>query len=508
MLLLLYIMKTRLLICLLLGSIAVNAQLTPIKPLKLKKELVEIPQRFKQVMNDSFWVNIPEGYRARIFFTGGLAKPRFLSFGPNGVLHVSDYNQGKIYALPDTNNDGIADTLLVAASGFTINHDVKFFNGSMYVTEQQKVWKLSDNNNDGVYETRTLFIDSLGAKAAQPVGGHVTRSLAFDSVNQKVYVSIGSSCNVCREDYRSVIEQYDINGKNGRIYASGVRNAVGLVMNPVTNRLWANNNGSDNQGNEIPPEWIDVVRDGGFYGHPYAYGNKTWFNFNANSDYGALLPITATDSAKVNRLIVPAAQVEAHSAPMALTYLNNSFPVELRNGMLTALRGSWNAPGDQRGYRIAYLDFTDKLDTTANYTSDFCSGFLKDSVNGLSWARPVGLAVNNKGEVFMSSDGGYTFILQIYPIVAPVGLKKPLESEAQATIYPNPANNNITIEANEIFTGNLNVVIYDVLGKIVYSKKSSVNKISFDCSLLSGGFYNVVVYNEKYRTCQRIQIVH
>lgn len=501
-------MKIRLLTYLLLAANVVCAQLTPEGSLNLKKQLVEIPAKFSQIMKDSFCVNIPEGYKARIFHVGALSKPRNLSISPKGILHVSDQNLGSVFAFPDADNNGLADTFWVAASEFSINHDVKFFNGNMYVTEQQKVWKLSDLNDDGIYETRVIFIDSIGAKAVQPTGGHVTRSIAFDSINQKVYVSIGSSCNVCREDYRSVIEQYDLNGKNGRVYASGVRNAIGLVMNPVTNRLWANNNGSDNQGNEIPPEWIDIIRDGGFYGHPFAYGNKTWFNFNTGSDYQALLPITAADSLMVNKLVVPAAQLEAHSAPMAITYLNNSFPPQIRNGMLTALRGSWNAPGDQRGYKIAYIDFTDKLDTTANYTSDFCTGFLNDSVNGISWARPVGLAVNNKAEVFMTSDGGYPFILHIYPINPPVGLNNYTKPEPQATVYPNPANNNMTIEANEVFTGNLNVVIYDVLGKIVYSKKSSVNKISFDCSLLSGGFYQLVIYNEEYRTCQRIQIIH
>lgn len=411
------------------------AQLTPGQSLSLREQLIEVPAAFRAAMPGTYVVNLPPGYKAGIFYAGGLSKPRFLSFDAHGVLHVADQSGGRIYAMPDKDADGVADTLIVAADGFTGSHDVKFYNGWMYVTEEKRVWKLSDENGDGVYEKRDVLIDNIAQGA--PEGGHRTRSIAIDSLNGKLYVSVGSACNACREEQRAIIEQYDMDGTNRKLFASGVRNAVGITLHPVTNRLWANNNGSDNLGNDIPPEWIDVVREDGFYGYPFAYGDKTWVNFQAASDYRALLPITAADSAKVDRMIMPAAQIEAHSAPMGIAFLNSSFPANMRNGMITALRGSWNAPGDHRGYKLIYVDFTDAFDTVANYVADFCTGFITDTVNRVYWARPVGLAIGREGEVYMSSDEATRFILRIYRDPG-VGLKETMEEPAIG-LYPNPA---------------------------------------------------------------------
>ncbi len=148
----------------------------------------------------------------------------------------------KIYALPDANHDGIADTAIVVSQGYTNNHDVKFYNGYMYVTESTTVWECTDADDDGIYESKTAFITGI------PGGGnHVTRTIVFDSTNHKMYLSIGSSCNVCRESNRAIIEQYNDDGTGGITYATGTRNAVGMALHPATNRLWANNNGSDMQ---------------------------------------------------------------------------------------------------------------------------------------------------------------------------------------------------------------------------------------------------------------------
>jgi glucose/arabinose dehydrogenase len=217
---------------------------TPLKGLALRKVKVEIPPQFKSAVDTSkFYVNLPPGYYARLFYAGGLVRPRFMSFDEKGVLYVSDMVsnlQGKVYALPDKNNDGIADTAIVAASGFTNNHDVKFYKGSMYITESNRVNKLEDLNNDGIFETRTNFISNI------PYGsGHFTRTIVFDSLDHKAYLSIGSSCNVCRDSNRAIIEQYNDDGTGKRTYATGIRNAVGMTLHPVTNKLWADNNGSD-----------------------------------------------------------------------------------------------------------------------------------------------------------------------------------------------------------------------------------------------------------------------
>lgn len=496
-------MKNILLVFFLLSAASQHlyAQLTAVQSLSLEQRQVEVPEKFKAVFTGNFTVNVPPGYKARIFYAGGLGKPRSLSFDHKGVLHVSDQTNGKVYAMSDANQDGIADTLIVAAEGFSGNHDVKFYKRFMYVTEEKKVWKLTDADSNGIYELRDVLIDNLAQGA--PTGGHRTRSIAIDSINQKIYVSIGSACNACREEQRAAIEQYDIDGTNRRIFANGARNSVGLTLHPSTNKLWANNNGSDNLGNAIPPEWIDIVRDGGFYGYPFAYGNKTWVNFNAASDYQALLPITSSDSAKVNKMILPAAQIEAHSAPMGITFLNASFPDNLKSGMITALRGSWNAPGDHRGYKLIYVDFTDWQDTTANFVADFCTGFITDTVARTYWARPVGVAINNNGEVFMSSDETTKFIMHIYREKS-VGLNEQL-NDNRITLYPNPSSGLVYIEVG---TDEKAIVrLYDGKGvEIKVSSKTENGKISMDVSRLTPGTYNCVITGPKGSTSRKILI--
>ena len=406
---------------------------------------VEVPSKFNGLFNANRQLTIPIGYKIRVFHTGGLSKPRFMSFDPKGVLHVADQTAGKVFALPDKNGDGVADTMFEVAGGFSISHDVKFYKGAMYVTNERQVFKLIDNNGDGIYETRTVFIDNIAEGATQPGGGHRTRTLAFDSVNAKAYLSIGSYCNVCREEFRAIIERYNDDGSGRETFANGVRNAVGMDIQLGTKKLWANNNGSDNQGNEVPPEWFDVVRKGGFYGYPFAYGNQVYFNMNANSTYRALLPITAQDSAMVRKMVQPGALIRAHTAPMAIQFLNSSFPSDMQYGMLSALRGSWNAPGSHRGFSVIYLHLKSPTDTVVSYVANFVTGFLTDSVNRVYWGRPVGLAINNQGSVFISSDEGSTFILQLYRDDQ-AGLKK-IEASSGLKLFPNPVKNVLHVEA-------------------------------------------------------------
>lgn len=449
----------------------VAAQVTPVQDLGLQNNNVEVPQKFSAAFPTGKQLKLPAGYKVRVFYAGGLNKPRFMAMSPAGVLHVSDLNSagnGKIYALPDTNHDGIADTAIVVSQGYTNNHDIRFYKGSMYVTESLKVWKCTDGDGDGIYETKTLFIDNVGSGVT---GGHSTRTLAFDAARGKVYVSIGSSCNVCRESSRAIIEEYNEDGTGKRTYATGIRNAVGMAMHPVTGRLWANNNGSDNQGNEIPHEWIDLVRDGGFYGHPFAYGNKQWFDFTAHSDYAALLPITALDSAKVNSMLLPAAQVRAHSAPMALHFLDAAFPPPYSHGFLTALRGSWNTtmPNDFRGYKLVYGHLSSAQDTTVDYIAEFCTGFLTDSVNRVFWGRPVGIATDQQGAIYLSSDETNKFILQIYPDAASgTNENQPVLLDALA-VYPNPATNAVSLAFELRVPAQVTAELYDLTGRLVYT---------------------------------------
>lgn len=469
-----------------------SAQLTPTGDIGTKTVNITVPAKFVNAFPTGKTLTISSKYNVSVFQAGGLSKPRFMAFSPSGVLHVSDQSAGKVFAMPDINKDGVADTLIEVASGFSGNHDVKFYKGAMYVTEATRIWKCTDANGDGIYENKTVFISNIGNNTT---GGHSTRTIVFDSINEKVYVSVGSSCNVCREDNRAIIEQYNEDGTGRRVYASGVRNAVGMALHPVSNQLWANNNGSDGQGNETPPEWIDIVRDNGFYGHPFVYGGGVWFDFNAANDYKALLPITSVDSAKVKKVIQPAALVRAHAAPMALTFLTSKSAPNLNHGFITALRGSWNttAPNAFRGYKVIYGHLSSDQDTTVDYVADFCSGFLTDSVNRVYWGRPVGLAIDNYGNIFISSDETNKFILVLTPDDATTIMDQtPVLSSS--SIYPNPASNQFTLSLTLTQTTRVTAIMYDIAGKEVASLIDQTLPVGshnqqLDVNGLNSGYY-------------------
>jgi len=472
-----------------------SAQLTPVVDIGTHTVTVNVPAKFENDFPAGKTLKIPTNYKVSVFHAGGLTKPRFMTFGPKGVLYVADQDAGKVFALPDTNKDGIADTIMEVASGFTGSHDVKFYKGDMYVTEATRVWKCTDADGDGVYGTKSVFISNIGNNSTT---GHVTRTIVFDSINKKIYLSVGSSCNVCREDNRAIIEQYNEDGTGRRVYASGIRNAVGMALNPVTNRLWANNNGSDNQGNEIPPEWIDVVRDNGFYGHPFAYGSGVWFDFNAAADYKALLPITAVDSAKVKRMVKPAALIRAHSAPMAIAFLPPGAVAKstaLKDGFLTSLRGSWDStnPKAFRGYKVIYGHMDSEQDTTVQYVGDFCSGFLTDTVNQVFWGRPVGLAIDDEGRVYISSDEGNKFVLVLTPDdITSVDQQNLVLTSS--VIYPNPAKDQFTLNLTLAQSAKVIAVLYDITGKEVSALmdrtlSAGSHTQQLDVSGLTSGYY-------------------
>jgi|GEM_PF-330201 len=400
-----------------------TSQMTPYTPVELIPITLDRMAKYGSVFPLNAQVNVPEGFTASIFYAGNpLQKPRFMTWGPNDVLHIADLTAKAIFALPDKNDDGVADTILTVASN-VIAHDIAFYRGDLYAAQERSVIKLRDLNNDGFYETRSDVIAPIAEGAAQPGGGHTTRTILIDSLREKIYLSIGSRCNVCRTDdsndqdfQRALVEEWNLDGTGRRTFATGIRNAVGLLERG--GRIWAANNGSDNQGNTIPPEWIDVLRDNGFYGYPFAHSHGIFFPIsNASpSDYKSLLPFTALDSAKVKRMVQPAGLIQAHSAPMALVSAHSAMPEGYRNGVFVALRGSWNRT-PATGGKIIYLDFDDVYDTTANYTSDFLTGFMTDSTKSSNWgwARPVGLAIDKRGRMFVGSDANTRFILMISP---------------------------------------------------------------------------------------------
>jgi glucose/arabinose dehydrogenase len=227
-------------------------------------------------------------------------------------------------------------------------------------------------------------------------GNHSTRNVLFSRDGKKMYVSVGSTNNIdetgAGNERRAMIHEYNADGTNFRIFASGLRNPVGLAWQPGTNTLWTAVNERDNLGDDTPPEYATSVKDGGFYGWPYSY-------FGANID--SRVPQREPDLVK--RAIVPDVMIPAHSAPLGITfYTGTQFPQRFRNGLFVALHGSWNR-SQTNGAKVIFVPFQGGK---PGPVEDFLTGFVVDPMANSKWGRPVGVTVAPDGSLLVSDDGG------------------------------------------------------------------------------------------------------
>jgi glucose/arabinose dehydrogenase len=204
-------------------------------------------------------------------------------------------------------------------------------------------------------------------------------------------VSVGSSCNVCEEgDPRraAVVVYDDASGAGERVFAGGLRNAVGLALHPETGELWATNNGRDLMGDDLPPDTVHILREGGYFGWPFCHAGRI-----EDPDMGF--------PGACEGVPAPLVEIQAHSAPLGLAfYTGQAFPAAFRGDLFIALHGSWNRT-EPTGYKVARL----RLDgsTPAGGLEDFVWGWL-DEATGEVTGRPVGLAVGPDGALYISDD--------------------------------------------------------------------------------------------------------
>ena len=195
-----------------------------------------------------------------------------MALGPDGSVYVSRPVAGEVVRLVDADGNGEAESQSVAVSGLNRPHGLAFHGGYLYIA-----------NTDGVVRVR-VGANGQASGAAERVntynggGGHWSRSIAFGA-DSAMYVAIGSTCNMCVEKSpdRAAVMRFDENGGNGRVFSSGLRNAVGIAMNPATKQIWVTQNERDNiepDHEDLPPEEINILQDGGDYGWPYCYGNR------------------------------------------------------------------------------------------------------------------------------------------------------------------------------------------------------------------------------------------
>ncbi|UBV43169.1 sorbosone dehydrogenase family protein [Deinococcus taeanensis] len=328
-------------------------------------------------------LKVPAGFTVSLY-AEGFERPRFMVVAGNGDVLLSDTGAGTVYVLPDRNRDGKADAKQVYASGLNQPHGLALHGGYLYVA-----------NTDGVVRYPFTAGDTKASGTPQQVvtlpggGGHSTRTVEFGP-DGRMYVAVGSTCNVCEESdpRRAAIWVYDADGRNGKPYATGLRNAVGLEWSG--NQLYATNNGRDQLGDDLPPEGFYKVNAGGFYGWPYCYTTRPGQPQVWDRDFGRRTAGTC-------KAATPAfALTTAHSAPLGLAfYTGRSFPAAYRGQLFVALHGSWNR-SEKSGYKVVTVD------PQSGKVTDFLTGFLKgNTVVG----RPVDLAVAQDGALLLTDDG-------------------------------------------------------------------------------------------------------
>lgn len=334
-------------------------------------------------------LKLPQGFDINAF-ASGLTDPRMMALSPDGRLFVTEMDAGRVTILPDANGDGRADRHITYASGLNNPHGIAFHGGYLYVAETTRVIRYPYTSGADSAPKPQVVVPNL-----PPDGEHFTRTITFGPAGH-LYVSVGSSCNVCIESnpMRAAITRYNADGTGKQIIATGLRNAVGMAWNPVTHRLWATVNGRDFLGDNIPPDEVVVIQDGGFYGWPYAYGNHV-----PDPQFGSRNP------AKVREMIPPKIAIQAHSAPLGLTFYTGSmFPAKYRNGLFVAYHGSWNR-SVPTGYKVVWFPITNG--TTPGAQQNFITGWLQGS---RAWGRPVDVLTGRRGELYITDDrAGYVY---------------------------------------------------------------------------------------------------
>ena len=273
---------------------------------------------------------LPAGFQLGLFATD-LPNVRFLRFSPDGALIASQPRSGRlVHVLPDRDGDGRSDGQRTLADGLDRPHGFDFRDDALYVGEGGAIARIP------------LTTGPEGPVAAGPperivenipVGkNHWTRTLRFGP-DGGLYLSVGSSCNVCEEEdpRRAAILRYEADGSGEEIFADGLRNAVGFDWQPETGHLYATDNGRDLLGDDFPPCELNRIVRGGFYGWPYANGNK-----RPDPDFGE------GNENHIDRSISPAHGFRAHNAPLGMTFLRHpSAGAQYRGAALAALHGSW-----------------------------------------------------------------------------------------------------------------------------------------------------------------------
>jgi len=338
----------------------------------------------------------PEGFTVTKF-ADKLNNPRWTYIAPNNDIFVAESSADRITVFRDKDQDGRFETRGTYLTGLNRPFGMLVLKNYFYVANTDGVYRYA-------YASANMKITSEGKKIMDlPAGGynnHWTRNLIANNDGTKIYVTVGSGSNVAEhgiehEARRACIIEINPDGSGEKIYASGLRNPVGVDWNPETGELWTAVNERDGLGDDLVPDYITSVKQGGFYGWPYSY-------------FGNHLDPRMEGQGKdlAAKAIVPDVPVGNHTASLGLAfYDNNSFPAQYKNGAFVGQHGSWNR-SKISGYKVIFVPF--KNGKPSGKPQDFLTGFIADANEADVYGRPVAVTVMNDGSLLVNDDGSNT----------------------------------------------------------------------------------------------------
>jgi glucose/arabinose dehydrogenase len=353
------------------------------------------------------WPQAPAGFEVQLY-AEELKQPRKIITAPNGDLFIAESEANRVSVYRGVDDKGHPKQQSIFVTGLKQPFGLAFYpNGDnpqyLYVCNTDAVVRFAYQNGDLKARSKgQVIVPNLPSGGFLHGGGHWTRDVVFSKDGSKMFVSVGSHSNVSdnsAEKRRANILVFNTDGSGEQIYASGIRNPVGLAINPETGDLWTSVNERDELGDNVPPDYITTVKQGGFYGWP-------WFYIGPNQDprhQGAHPELK-------DKVIVPDVLLQAHSASLCLTfYTGTQFPSDFRGEAIAAEHGSWNR-ARRTGYKLIRLP--DPGGKPTGEYDDFITGFV--TADGKVWGRPVGVTVAKDGSLFFTDDGSNSIWHIIY----------------------------------------------------------------------------------------------
>jgi glucose/arabinose dehydrogenase len=349
------------------------------------------------------WPQALPGFKVEQYYTG-LDQPRLIRTAPNGDLFVAISYDNKVMVFRGVGPDGKPKQVSTFAEGLSQPFGINFYPGGpnpqwVYIGNTDSVVRIPYRNGDLKARGPAEKLTDLPGGGRLRGGGHWTRDIAFTQDGKHMLVSVGSHSNDDDSDthpeefHRADVLEFTPEGKFEKVYAYGIRNCVGETINPTTGELWCSTNERDMLGDDLVPDYITHIQEGGFYGWP-------WYYMSANG--GVQDPRQEGKHPELKgKVITPDILLEPHFASLEMLFYEGSqFPAQFKGDGIAAEHGSWNR-AKRAGYEVILLPMKNGH-ATGEY-EDFLTGFT--TPDGHVWGRPVGVTVGQDGSLFVTDDG-------------------------------------------------------------------------------------------------------